>query len=125
VTIYYSCIYKAAPMTALENLDKYLPLSEATYYIMLALVEPRHGYAVMQKVDEITRGTVKIGPGTLYGAFLNLEKQGLIVKVDESRRRKSYALTSKGRKVLLFQLERLGSMIRIGADFLNRLSTKQ
>ena len=110
-------------MTLNDNLEKYLPLTEATYYIMLALVEPRHGYAVMQKVDEITRGKVKIGPGTLYGAFVTLEKERLITMVGESKRRKSYTITMKGRRVLLLQLERLGSMIRNGADYFNMLST--
>ena len=110
-------------MTSAENEGKYLPLTEATYYILVALVEPRHGYAVMQKVDEITGGAVKIGPGTLYGAFLNLEKEKLIVKVSEVERRKSYTLTPKGRRVLLLQLERLGNMIKNGAVFLNRMSS--
>ena len=108
-------------MVSAEDEEKYLPLTEATYYIMVALVEPRHGYAVMQKVAEISGGAVKVGPGTLYGAFLNLEKEKLIVKVSEADRRKSYTLTAKGRKVLLLQLERLGNMIRNGAVFLNRL----
>jgi DNA-binding PadR family transcriptional regulator len=110
-------------MTLRDDIEKYLPLSETTYYIMVALIEPRHGYAVMQKVDEITRGVVKIGPGTLYGAFLNLEKEKLIAKVGEEKRRKSYVLTAKGRRVLLQQLERLGSMIRNGADYFNKLSS--
>jgi DNA-binding PadR family transcriptional regulator len=112
-------------MTSLENFDKYLPLTETTYYIMLAIIEPRHGYAVMRKVDEITSGTVKVGPGTLYGAFKNLENEGLIAKTSESGRRKTYTLTQKGRRVLLLQLERLGSMIRNGADYFNRLSPEK
>jgi DNA-binding PadR family transcriptional regulator len=112
-------------MISNDNTAKYLPLTEATYYIMVALVEPRHGYAVMQKVAEISGGTVKIGPGTLYGAFLNLEKEKLIVKVSEAERRKSYTLTPKGREVLLKQLERLGNMIKNGADFLNRLPSER
>ena len=50
-----------------QKLAKYLPFTEATAYIPLALVEPLHGYAVMQRVDEMSQGTVKVGPGTLYG----------------------------------------------------------
>ncbi len=48
-----------------KEANKYLPLTEATYYIMLSLVEPLHGYGVMQKVNEISQGTVSVGPGTL------------------------------------------------------------
>jgi DNA-binding PadR family transcriptional regulator len=66
-----------------KNITKYLPLSEATYYILLALVEPLHGYGIMQKVEGMSEGTVNIGPGTMYGAFSNLEKEGLITMVKE------------------------------------------
>ena len=92
-----------------DYIGKYLPLTESTYYILLALVEPLHGYGVMQKVEAMSDGTVKIGPGTLYGAFQALEKEGLIIKVGEEERRKIYALTGKGREVLKKQVERLGS----------------
>jgi DNA-binding PadR family transcriptional regulator len=99
-----------------DDLFKYLPLSESTYYILLALIEPLHGYGVMQKVDALSQGTVKIGPGTLYVAFQTLEKEDLIVKVGEEERRKSYALTAKGREVLKNQIERLEIMTRNGLD---------
>jgi DNA-binding PadR family transcriptional regulator len=90
--------------------NKYLPLTEATYYIMLSLIEPLHGYGVMQNVEQISRGTVKVGPGTLYGAFSTLEKEKLILKIKEEDRRKSYVLTPKGKQVLLGQIERLEIM---------------
>jgi DNA-binding PadR family transcriptional regulator len=93
-----------------KEANKYLPLTEATYYIMLSLVEPLHGYGVMQKVNEISQGTVSVGPGTLYGAFSTLEKEKLIIKVTEEDRRKSYTLTPKGKQVLLSQIERLEIM---------------
>lgn len=96
------------------NIEKYLPLSEATYYILVTLTTPMHGYAVMQKVEEISQGTVKIGAGTLYGAFSQLEKENLIVKVSEEERRKSYALTEKGKEVLREQVRRLEIMARNG-----------
>ena len=93
-----------------KDVDKYLPLTESTYYIMLSLVEPLHGYGVMQKVKEISQGTVSVGPGTLYGAFSTLEGEKLIIKIKEEDRRKSYVLTPKGKKVLLSQIERLEIM---------------
>ena len=101
--------------------SKYLPLTESTYYIMLTLVEPLHGYAVMQKIEEISNGTVKVGPGTLYGAFTSLEKEGLIVKVKEEERRKSYVLTPKGKKVLMNQIKRLEMMTRNGLSVIDLL----
>jgi DNA-binding PadR family transcriptional regulator len=104
-----------------DELDRYLPLTESTYYILLALVEPRHGYAVMQFVEEISHGDVKIGPGTLYGAFQQLEKEGLIIKVSEEDRRKSYALTSRGKTVLQSQIRRLQVMAENGAEIAGSL----
>lgn len=99
-------------MNGNSEIDKYLPLTESTYYILLALLEPLHGYGVMQKVEAMSEGMVKIGPGTLYGAFQALEKEGLIVKVGEEERRKIYDLTGKGRQVLKKQVERLALMVR-------------
>lgn len=104
-----------------KKISKYLPLTEATYYIMLALVEPLHGYGVMQKVEQISQGTVKVGPGTLYGVFSTLEKEGLIVMVKEEQRRKCYTLTSKGKQVLAKQIERLEIMSANGSSIWKEL----
>ena len=104
-----------------DDTNKYLPLTESTYYIMLTLVEPLHGYAVMQKIEVISKGTVKVGPGTLYGAFTSLEKEGLIVKVKEEDRRKSYVLTPKGKKVLMNQIKRLEIMTQNGSSVIDIL----
>ena len=100
------------------NYKKYLPLTESTAYILLALSEPLHGYGVMQKVETMSKGTVKIGPGTLYGAFSNLEKEGLITKAGEEQRRKSYLLTEKGRGLLKEHVRRIEILLE------NGLSTK-
>ena len=104
-----------------KNITKYLPLSEATYYILLSLVEPMHGYGIMQKVERISEGTVSIGPGTMYGAFSNLEKEGLIAMVKEEEHRKSYALTEKGRQVLVEQIRRMEIMSRNGQGVVGQL----
>jgi DNA-binding PadR family transcriptional regulator len=88
---------------------------------MLTLVEPLHGYAVMKKVEEMSKGTVKVGPGTLYGAFTLLEKEELIVKVKEEDRRKSYVLTPKGKKVLINQTKRLKIMTGNGLSIIDML----
>lgn len=93
---------------------KYLPLSETTFYTMLCLVEPMHGYALMQKVKEISQGTVQLGAGTLYTIFSTLEKESLIKMVSEADRRKTYILTNKGKEVLVKQLQRLEIMMRNG-----------
>jgi DNA-binding PadR family transcriptional regulator len=107
-----------------DDSNKYLPLTESTCYIMLTLAEPLHGYAVMKKVEEISKGTVKVGPGTLYGAFTSLEEEGLIVKVKEENRRKSYVLTPKGKKVLMNQMKRLEIMTQNALSVMDMLRAK-
>lgn len=103
-----------------KNAADYLPLSEATYYIMLALVNPMHGYGVMQFVEEVSGGAVKIGPGTLYGAVSTLEAEKLIEMFREEGRRKEYQLTEKGKAVLNAQLDRLEQMVQLGKKALKK-----
>ena len=96
--------------------SKYLPLTEATFYILLSLVTPKHGYAVMKDVEEISAGTVRLAPGTLYGALTTLEGNKLISMVDKEDRRKIYRITPKGVQILIEQLSRLKIMVRIADE---------
>lgn len=86
---------------------KLLPLSETMHYILLALREPLHGYAVMQKIEELSNGTVILAAGTLYGAIENLTKHGWIEPVGNSGRRKMYLITTEGSTILKLEQERL------------------
>ena len=95
-----------------KNYNKYLPLTESTAYILLALNEPLHGYGVMQKVESMSENTVKIGPGTLYGALSTLESEGLISKAGEEERRKLYVITSKGREILSEHIRRIAILAK-------------
>ncbi len=97
-----------------NNISKYLPLTESTAYILLVLSDPLHGYGVMQKVEALSENTVKIGAGTLYGAFSTLGKEGLIVKVGEEGRRKVYTLTDKGKQVLKEHIRRSEILVKNG-----------
>ena len=99
---------------------RHLPLSEATYCILLALAEPLHGYGIMQKVEAGSAGAVRLGPGTLYGALTKLQQQGLIERTGETEeageRRKLYVLTPLGREVVRLEQERLVDMASIGEE---------
>ncbi len=102
------------------NRDKHLPLTETTYYILLSLIEPAHGYLIMQKVEELSNRQVKIAAGTLYGAIENLLKQQLIQSVkSEDKRRKTYVITEKGKEVLELDFSRMQHMIHVTKDLLN------
>lgn len=107
------------------NEREYLPLTEATYYIMLSLTEPIHGYGIMQNVEEISNGRVELGPGTLYGALRKLEKEDLIIEVEPSEvvdsRRKYYILTDLGKQVVRAEYERLEQMTRESREILEEL----
>lgn len=96
------------------NLNKLLPLSETTYYILLSLLTPSHGYAIMQTVESLSEGKVKVAAGTLYGAIENLLKQDVIVPVGSyDSRRKVYALTPTGRELLHMEYQRMAHLIRV------------
>jgi DNA-binding PadR family transcriptional regulator len=94
--------------------NKHLPLTETVYYILLALIEPAHGYLIMQKVEELSGGQVRMAAGTLYGAIENLIKLKFIQPVaSEDSRRKVYAITNKGLDILRLDLERMKHMIGV------------
>ncbi len=93
---------------------KLLPLTETMHYILLALREPLHGYAIMQKVEVMSKGQVRIAAGTLYGAIENLLKYNWIVLVPtEDSRRKVYRLTSEGLDILQTEQERLNHILSL------------
>ena len=90
-------------------------MSEAMYYILLALLTPSHGYHLMQAVEEASRGRLRIGPGTLYGVLTRMQKEGLIVVVEDDGRRKTYAVAPAGREALEEEYRRLTAMVEDGA----------
>jgi DNA-binding PadR family transcriptional regulator len=91
--------------------NKYLPLTEAAYYVLISLNKPRHGYRIMQHVEELTNGRIKIGAGTMYGNLSRMEKEGLINSVAEEDRKKIYELSEKGKIVLKLELARLEELL--------------
>ena len=95
-------------------------LTEATYYILLSLVSPRHGYGIMQLTEEMSHGRVRLAAGTLYGALNALSEKGWIIQLpaeDESRR-KEYRLTEKGKSVLQGEVARLRELADNGERIL-------
>ena len=54
------------------------PMTEATYYILLALMKPGHGYGMMQRIKELSGGRIEMGPGTLYGVLTRMNKDCLL-----------------------------------------------
>lgn len=91
-------------------------LTEAFYYILLALFEPLHGYGIMQDVEAMSNGRVRLAAGTLYGALGTLVQKGWIAALpeDAGSRKKSYRITAEGRAVVVNELVRLGELYANG-----------
>ena len=110
-------------MTTMERrAQRCVPLTETTFCILAALGAPRHGYAVMQRVEEASDGRLRLGPGTLYGALTKLLQQGLIERTGEAEvageRRKLYVLTELGRAVVGAERRRLVDLVNLGRELL-------
>lgn len=97
-----------------EAMDKNNPLTEAVFYILLAVRKPNHGYGIIQEVEELTNGRVVMGAGTLYGAIQSLTKKGWIRIYSEdmqSRKKKEYLITDTGREVFEEERKRLKELL--------------
>ncbi len=95
-------------------------LTEVTFYILLALHRPRHGYAVMQFVEEKTGGRLTLGAGTLYGALNALQEKGWIAPVGaaDAGRKKEFAVTPLGREMAARELARLKELADTAEEIL-------
>lgn len=97
--------------------NKNQPLTEALFYILLAVRKPVHGYGIIQEVEEMTGGRVSLGPGTLYGAINTLLERGWIVLYSVelgSRKKKEYVITAAGREAFAVEMARLRELARNG-----------
>lgn len=90
------------------------PMTEAMYYVLLALVHPNHGYQLMSQIEEVSKGRVQMGPGTMYGVLTRLLKDELIVVINDDGRRKTYKITKDGISALKYEYNRLISMVNDG-----------
>lgn len=100
------------------------PLSEAVLLILLSLADtPRHGYAILKDVEDVSEGRVRMSTGTLYGAIRRLLEAGWIERLVEDeapRERQTYRLTAGGRDTLRSEVGRLKLLARVGSLRLHR-----
>ena len=94
----------------------YVPMTETAFYILLCLKTPNHGYGVVQTVERLTDGAIKLAPGTMYGSLSKMEKDGLIRFVREEEKRKIYEITDLGREVLQTEIARIERLYRIAQE---------
>lgn len=94
-----------------------MPLTEATYYILLVLLAPSHGYGIMQRVEELTKGRLRLGAGTLYGVLNTLSDRrwiSLYSEDEQSRKKKEYVITPLGEQILKEEMDRLEELLNNG-----------
>jgi len=97
-------------------------LTEAVYYILLSLYSPLHGYGIMQRVDALSSGRVKLAAGTLYGAINTMLERGWIRALpgEKNSRKKEYEITPLGKKAVANELNRLRELIANGDLIIGR-----
>ena len=98
--------------------NRHLPLTHVVYHVLLSLSgAARHGYGIIKDVADATGGSLELEAGTLYAAVRRLRQDGWIEEVegpdDADARRRYYALTPTGRRVLRAESERLADMVEL------------
>ena len=91
----------------------YVPMTETAFYILLCLREPNHGYGIVQTVEKLTDGSIRLAPGTMYGSLSKMEKDGVIRFIREEDKRKIYKITSLGEEVLALEIKRIERLYKI------------
>jgi len=94
----------------------YVPMTETAFYILLCLKQPNHGYGIVQTVEKLTDGAIRLAPGTMYGSLSKMEKDGLIRFVREEEKRKIYQITDLGLEVLQLELNRIERLYRVAKE---------
>jgi len=107
----------------MDDILSQLPLREPTFFILLSLSPgPKHGYAILKEVNNLSEGRVKLSTGTLYGAIKRLLDQDWIRRVDDpipndsDRERKFYDLTELGRRALNSEIARLRKLVSVAVS---------
>lgn len=94
-------------------------LTEVTFYLLLSLYTPRHGYAAMRFIEERTEGRLSLGAGTLYGALNALQERGWIAPCGEQEgRKREYQITPLGRKAAERELLRLKELTQTAEEIM-------
>ena len=91
----------------------YVPMTETAFYILFCLQEENHGYGIVQIVERLTDGAIKLAPGTMYGSLSKMEKDGVIRFIREEDKRKIYKITSLGEEILALEIKRIERLYKI------------
>lgn len=98
--------------------EQFQNLTEPMYYILISLIKERCGVDIMAEVEKISKGRVKVGPGTLYALLGRFEKEEMIRETEVIGRKRSYIITEKGIEILQEEYKRLNDLVEDGKSFL-------
>lgn len=104
--------------------EKHMPnyqngaLTEAVYYILLSIFTPLHGYGIMQNIEQLSNGRVRLAAGTLYGAISSMLEKRWIVEIpgEQNSRKKEYQITSFGKQIVKSEMARLKELLENGTE---------
>lgn len=82
-------------------------MTETAFYILLSLEKPRHGYGIIKFVEELTKGRLVLGSGTIYGTLTKMQRDGIIVVFSDEKRKKVYEITDNGKELMRNEMVRL------------------
>ena len=101
-------------------------LTEAVYYILLSLMQPMHGYGIMQNVEKLSGGRLRLAAGTLYGAISTMLDKGWIAALtgEVDSRKKEYVITEAGKAILQAEYTRLRELVENGRAALEMEANK-
>lgn len=99
--------------------EQFQTLTEPMYYILMALTEECCGVDIMNRVEELSGGRVRVGPGTLYAMLSRFEENGMIRLTAQEGRKKSYVITDHGLRMLWKEYHRLKGMVEDGRKTMN------
>ncbi|MHC1685507.1 MAG: PadR family transcriptional regulator [Clostridiaceae bacterium] len=98
--------------------EQFQNLTEPMYYILMSLLKERCGVDIMASVEEISKGRVRVGPGTLYALLGKFEKEEMIMETEVQGRKRSYLITDKGKEILQDEFRRLNVMVNDGLSYM-------
>lgn len=94
----------------------YVPMTETAFFILMCLRKPNHGYGIVQAVEKLTEGAIRLTPGTMYGSLSKMEKDKVILFVREEEKRKIYQITDLGLELLELELQRIRRLYKIAQE---------
>lgn len=88
-------------------IKSYIPMTETAFYILLSLTAPRHGYGIIKHVEELTKGRLVLGSGTIYGTLKKMQRDGIVTVYADEKRKTIYEVSDIGKALMRHEMTRL------------------